>query len=281
MVIAPGAVSTFPVDNVVFGERVVATSVEVSEGKVVAGEWQQGRSGNNSWRSLLGGYAARPSWYFAAGGAKNLVDTYRLYDPGRRPTHVQVEFIYHSGAVERVALPVGANGVATVTAPAPPKGAGSSDQAVVLHSSPLPIVAARLLAGSPGGYALFNASAGSPATARTWVLPGGEVTKSTGERVLVSNPGRHPATVTIEALGTASGPTRGAVGTTRGGEAVFPGLAGVRLAPHTRLAVAVHGFLVEARLALVVIANHPVVAEQALYGLRSGGVSLASGIPVD
>lgn len=213
----------------------LGVKVEVLSGRVVAqGEVDidpPGDEPGTAGRALLpASTALAETWHSAyARSAEGAESWLSIFNPGQRDAAVEVAVTdplnRASDVLGEVSVPAGA---ATRVELADASGAPEFGvSARVVNGEP--VIVTRLTAVRGDRAAGVAASLGAPATATTWVLPGGG---SRGEVTTVNlyNPGPEPTTVAVEA-----------------GEGTPRDWSGIRLGPNTRTALDVDALDVDAR----------------------------------
>lgn len=247
-------------------QALIATSVDVLEGRVVAEEAQLNSNSSVSGVALcLGAPTLGPKWDLAAGlVAPGTSDRLDIYNPTSQSASVRLDLLLSLGATEPIAVSVPPATVVEVVANDQPRIPRNALFAVdAISTKGVVVVERSFLDQAPQRqFGLSEAVGGVPQT--RWVLASGAPTSSSKELVVVENPGPSPVRVTALAMsGRSANPA--------------PVLAGKTI-PAGRTLTLPLGSEVLAN-PLTISATGPVVVEQEIVGPDGHGVSSILGEP--
>ena len=239
--------------NAGFGVQVLATQPIVAERTM--------RFGTDGAGLHIGGGIGTLSrrWYFAEGTtARPYVMRLLVLNPNQQVANTTISFLTPDGTslARRYAIPPTTRLVVDVNEVVPELGVSS----VVESDRPLAVERAMYFNDGNAG----TVTAGAIAPAYVWRFADGRTNDAT-EYLLLSNPGRKQARVSVEfVLANGSRATR---------EVTMPGSARYTLAVH-------EAFPGQAQIAATVRSTQPIVAERSLYpGGGARGGSTALGVP--
>lgn len=265
-------------------QQVIATTVTASAGELVTGGMLVfPRAGGGVTDALTAGSATTSTrWLFApAPLGPSAREVYAVLDPGSSAATVQVRL---TPGDANLTASVPAGGVVQLEPPATASTSMSWASVTSLHGEPVVVARETILATAGGGPAPSTATApstaapalaagsseqlGLPIASSEWVLPGGEYDADGAEVVVLANPGRDAAEITVHTLtGAAAG---------RGSE------LRLRLAAGSEISLDASSLpSPSAQLAVVVQASGAVVAASFLYDRGpAGGLAGVDAIPV-
>jgi hypothetical protein len=207
---------------------------------------------------IVGG-AARPSphWYVAEGYVGGgFVDGLRLFNPTDVPARITIA-AYGSNGTKRLShrvVPAATRLNVSLDDVAPPGGTALEVQGsvpIVVES----VVRAGASSGPSGAMAVATPS-------RLWYFPDGSTAHGSKEYISILNPNRVTTAVHFHAV-TAEG--------------YQPPLT-IHVRPHARAVFVVQGLIHRPKLAAIVGADHPIVAQEVRY-TPSGALSVVNGAP--
>ncbi len=230
----------------------------------------------------LGAPVPADTWIFPDGNiAEGIREEIVVFNPSEEVAEVEVEFRLEdpqaSAPPEPYELTVLPGRFAIVSLPDPLAGPdnpprvplGAPHSAVVRSLNGVPITAERVIVSSGSSTLGVGATLGSPVAAPTWYFAGGGIVKGEREEFLTVFNASSEEIVTFSVAPFAGG-RRFAPSGLQGLEIPPGGRVTVRLSEHTNLE----------RLAVVVQADGPVVAERGLYRINGRGISQSMGIPL-
>lgn len=275
LVVLPGRLAVLSLRSQVPESAVVGARVTVTGGPLSVGALETASEGSSSGSALvLGEPAASARWWFPTGPSwPGIVESLWLENPHAR---AEPAALSGRGLLASLGLPAGGLASAEVpTVPAAPTGQGAPGWLVVRSGarrrSPAGCFAELLAVTTARRGPGLTVALPVTGPAREWVLPVGGVGSGLDEVVRVADPGRSPATVTIESLGGATGSA---------GLVTYPGLGPLRLPPGGAELLDL-GRLLPASpvVALVVQSSAPVLVGELLYD-ASGGIAMPAPLPV-
>lgn len=189
VIVGPGQLAVLDVGKQVQLRPELATTVTVTTGRLVAGEWSTASMLGHPQDALVEAVpAARSQWWFplAGGAAGGSVTTgYWLSDPGREPAKVTILQSLAAGSTVSTTLTVPAASLVVVSPPPaavpPAKGRHgppvlgwalvqvSGAAGVVAAQGTFPVSGPHASVGSEG---FPQVSLGAPAPAASWIVPG-------------------------------------------------------------------------------------------------------------
>ncbi len=248
-------------------QALVATSVDVLDGRVVAEEVQINPADASSGASLcLGTPVTATRWDLAAGlVAPGTVDKLDVYNPSKTTASVQLVLLLRLGSTNPIAVSVAPDSVVEVLANAQPRIPHNSLFSVdAVSTNGVGVVVERsFLDQAPQTQrGLTETVGGMPG--KSWVLASGIPTSTSRELVVVENPGSTPVSVTATAM---SG----------GGAEPAPALSGKLVPPGRPVVLSLRGAALQDPLSID--ASGPVLVEQEVVGPSGHGVSSVLGEP--
>lgn len=265
--IAPHSRYTLKVDDIA-GMDAVSFAMKVhADGPVVAERAMYFAAGNRTDGTVaMGATELSQDWYFAEGCTSGSFDTFILLEnPGDNAVNAWVYFMLEGGANIDFVFWIGPHSRYTVPVDAFPV-VGSSTFATHVHADG-PIVAERAEYFNKGLVDGGHASMGATQLSENWYFSEGCTRDLFESYILVGNPGDEDTIVDID---------------------YYMANASIRhsylLGPRARLTVPIssQGGLNDTDMGFTVSANHPVVAERALYyGLdshRGGSATMGSAV---
>jgi hypothetical protein len=270
--VPPGTLAVVNVGAHVRRREVTATSVVARSGRLVVGRVQtfDGSDGRRGLSLGVGAPAPSGRWHFPDGlHADGLTQQWHLYNPGDDEAVVLVEVAPDEGPapppLERT-VP-GRSRVTIDAAEETPVPAGVGHATTVRALDGARVVAEREVdVRAPAAQRGWSSTLGSPVAAERWLLPVGDTSGTTEQRVVLYNPAGEAATASIAAL-------------VDGRVVDLEDLGSIELGPGRRQAFRLGGRIARSPLPVVVDADGPVVVERGLYRPGEGGVSLAMGVP--
>lgn len=270
IVVPGGGLVVVDIGTHVRRREAISTEVAVRSGRVVAAQTlARSLPGRAGLSAALGAPSAGAEWYFADGlVADGLAERYAVANPGRREAKVLIEISLAEGVaepLERTIPPRSRLDVVMGAEVGVPKGVA---HAVVVRSlNGVPVVVAREQeAAAPAPRAGRADTIGARRPARTWTFAAGGVSDTIDEWIILHNPGRRPARISVTGLAA-------------GQSLALEGLQGLAVAPGRRLPIRVSDHVKRSPLPLVVRSSVPVVAERALFGVGGPGLSATMGVP--
>jgi hypothetical protein len=276
---APGAfqgvvVPARSVLSVNVGEHVrrrehVAATAHARRGRIVVGRLQLRTLPRSGLSMSLAAPAPQTSWDFPDGIVGDTVgERFHLYNPSKKEATVELALTLDQGAAEPFELKVPAGDRLTLdtsTESRVPKGVG---QAAIVRSD-VPIVAERTLDYVPPSPRLgLSIMLGAAGAARHWLLPDGGATDAIEEWIVLHNPGRSTARVSIVAI-------------TGAHRVALEGLDSVELPAGQRRALRLLDYVApRPDLPLAVDASRPIVVERVISRVGRTGVSQSIAIRV-
>ncbi len=230
----------------------------------------------------LGAPVPADTWMFPDG---NIADGIReqivVFNPSEDVAEVEVEFRLDdpqgNAPPEPYELTVLPGRFAIVSLPDPLAGPddpprvplGAAHSAVVRSLNGVLIAAERVIVSSGGSPRGVGATLGSPLAAPTWYFAGGGIVAGEREEFITVFNASSEEIVTFSVTPFAGG-------------RLFapPGLQGLEIPPGGRVAVRLSEHTDLERLAVVVQADGPVVAERGLYRTNGRGLSQSMGVPL-
>ncbi|MGH9129244.1 MAG: DUF5719 family protein [Acidimicrobiales bacterium] len=245
----------------------VATAVNVLDGRVVADEVQLGSTSSASGATVAqGAPAPGRTWDLPAGlVAPGTVDRLDIYNPSSAAASVQISLALSFGSTKPIQRSVPPGSVVEVVANDEPRVPhGELFGVEVSSTNGVGVVAERsFLDKAPQPKQGLTYTVGG-VPSRRWVLASGAPAGSSQQIVVVENPGAGPVPVTVTAMsGGAAEPA-----SILSGMMVRPGRPAIMPLSAAQL-----------RLPLVVSAGGPVVVEQDIAGPGGHGVSSVLGEP--
>jgi hypothetical protein len=197
-----------------------------------------------------------------------------VYNPNEEPAEVEVEVRLDDpqehGFPEPFSLSIAPRRYSTVVLGDEDRIPPGVDHATLVRSlNRVPVVAERLLtAVDPAERSGVSAALGAPVTAATWFFPAGGPTDELDQWVTLLN------------LSTTDTATASFTGLANGRALDIADLDAVEVPPGARVSVRLGDHVERARLALVIEADGPIVAERGLYRVDELGMSNVLGIPL-
>ncbi|MGZ8766232.1 MAG: DUF5719 family protein [Acidimicrobiia bacterium] len=246
-----------PLHDTVRRQATVATQVRTRTGRVVAEQASIRDADPKGLAVSLGTPELSSRWSFPVGGVGD-GDLVVVANPGASPARVTVAVRLDGDATlapQVVVVPSRAT-IAVDVGARVPAGLGAW---IEVDARGTPVVAEQTLTRPPIGLAT---SIGIPSTATRWAFASGRATGDSADSIVVANPGRRAAQVTLHVLrdGTDDSPQRV-----------------VRLAPGRRTVIDLTALGVAGSAGIVVDATQPVAAARQSVG--SDGVTVSPGIP--
>jgi hypothetical protein len=246
-----------PLHDSVRRQATVATQVRTRTGRIVAEQASIREADPKGLAVSLGTPDLSAHWSFPVGGVGG-GDSVAIANPGASPAQVTVAVRLDGDATlapQVVVVPSRAT-VAVDVGARVPAGLGAWIE-VDAHGTP--VVAEQTLTRPPVGLAT---SLGIPSAAMRWAFATGRAIGDSADSIVVANPGRTAARVTLHVLrdGTGDTPQRS-----------------VRLASGRRFIFDLTALGVEESAGIVVDATRPVAV--ARQGVGSAGVTVSPGIP--
>ncbi len=240
----------------------IATTVKARIGRLVVGEIEESNvAGRIGIAVTLGATQLSTQWYFPnAISSPGTNESYHFYNPSGVPAQVSLTVTLDQGSSSPLTFTVPPQSQLTV----PTTGQSRIPPAIVYHArvrviNHVPILAERTI-GAPSGLV---ATIGSSVTASRWLLAQGvSPDKFTGS-VVVLNPGRVPATISVAFLDGAG----------KAGSA--PTGPPIKIAPGARLVLS----STATAAGLVISATAPVVVERDLVARGGKGLSAQMAAP--
>lgn len=259
--------------EVVRRREVTATEVMTRRGRLVVQRMQRfdGSEGRSGFSLALAAPAPADVWTFPVGAyGEGRGERWHVYNPADRDAVVSLEVVPDNGdipvPVERTVparsqLVIDAAETDSVT---PDVGHSSSVRSI----NDVPVVVEReLSAGSPSSRRGWSSAPGAPLVAPAWLLAAGDLPYTSGDRLVVHNPGAEPVRVSLAVLD--------------GGRASpLEGLQEVEVAAAARQRVDLSEHVRRAPLPLLVQADGPVVVERDLSPTDGTGISTVLGVPL-
>lgn len=253
----------------------VSAIVASRTGRVVASRVQSFDGTGDAKRkgiSLAGGAAAPArTWYFPEGlVADGLTESYQLFNPSAREVKAEVQLALEKGDADPIEVTVPAQSRVTVVANKESRIPKAVPQAATVRVTDGPglVVERTIDAVPPSGRGGVAWTPGALAPAHQWALAAGEADTSVDEWVVVQNPGRTAAHVSLTALAN-------------GDDIAVEGLQQVAIGAGGRVALRLGDHLKRRDLSLVVSADQPIVVERDLYVAKRLGTEMTMGIPLD
>jgi hypothetical protein len=259
------------VGDAVRREATVATTVSSRVGRLVVARLQlfdgTGAIPRRGVALTLGAPATSAQWYFPEGYVSDgVTERIQVYNPTGRESRIAIEVLLDQGAADPVELTVPARNRVTFVAndePRVPKNLGHA--AIVRVLNGVDVVAERTVEASPPATLTGVAiTLGATRPDPRWALAAGAPDSALEEYLVVLNPGRAPARVTVTALAD-------------GRRVVAPALRRLRVPAGARLVVRVTDSIERPVPPLLVESTGAVVVERDLY--RAQGRAMAMGIP--
>ncbi len=258
-------------------QQVIGTTVTASAGELVTGAllvFARRGGGIDEALTAGSGTAASRWWFGPAPLGPSEREIFAVLDPGGTAVLVQVLLGGGPGAGElRADVPAG--GVVQLAAAPTASSSMSWASVTSLHGGPIVVARETVVSGAASGTAGAQLAAGTsvqlglPAASSEWVLPGGRDDTTQNELLVLANPGRDAATISVQQLGSnaAAGTSGVHVRIAAGGET-------------TVLAASLRSRSTE-QLALVVRASCRVLASSFLSSRSAlGGLAAVDAIPV-
>ena len=189
----------------------------------------------------------------------------RLDDPETNPAPEPFEITVLPGRFAIVELPDPLAG--PDDQPRVPLGVPHSS--IVRSLNGVPITAERVIISSDGTTLGVGATLGSPVTAPTWYFAGGGIIKGERDEVLTLFNGSIDEIATFSVIALADGELL-----------ALPDLQDREIPPGGRISIRLSEHVDRNRLALMVQADGPIVAERGLYRVNGRGISQSIGIPL-
>jgi len=245
----------------------VAATVTVRAGRLIVDKLQlQSGSSPHGLSLTLGATAPGRLWYYPDGTTGPGVDEqFDVYNPGAAQAQVQLAPILAEGSADPFTLTVPPDDEISLDVSQQTRIPPGVAQAWELTSTNgVPVVAERTIdAGPPSTHAGVGDSFGSPRSAKEWTFPAGSDISGADEWLVLLDPGRTPARVTVTASGMGVADS-------------LPG--GVTVPAGGRMAIQINKFAPQGVLILDVTSDVPIVAERALYIVGAPGMSDSIGI---
>ena len=272
--VPPGLSVELAANDFVLRENLLATSVLVTRGRVVA--WREllpAKGRGSGMQMTLGAPAPAKTWYFPYGRVGRGYDeriavlnptpqeavvtiTLATDERVRQPPRL-VELAIPPHSSRRVSLADDAAG------PKEPIEVGAWVTAV----NGVPVVAERTVASSRADLEGITAEVGVAGGARRWAL-GPAVARPTEDSVELLNPGHGDASVTLTLV-------------TNDEEPLAPSaLAGIEVPAGLRISVDIARWTAAETFGVVVAADRSVIAERWSYGRRSSDAAAVMGVPI-
>lgn len=270
IVVPAGGLTVVDIGSHVRRREALATEVLVRSGRLVAAQTlTRSLAGRAGLSAGLGAPSPGGEWYFPDGVAgAGVTEQYAIANQTDREAKVLIEVTLAEGAAEPLERTVPAQGrLDVVMNPEAGVPVGVAHAVVVRSLNGVPVVASRQLEAAPPAPRAGRADTlGARRLASTWILAAGGVEETLDEWVVVHNPGRRRAKVSITALA-------------QGQTIPIEGLQGITIGPGRREAFRLSDHVKRTPLPVVVASSVPVVVERALYRVGSAGFSATIGIP--